>query len=133
MPVKRLSISLDEELATEFDKFISEKGFENRSEAIRELIQNALFSAKELNPTGKIIGTLSFVFDHSKHLNHKIVHEQHRFIKDIVGITQAHLNEVRTLETILINTTYERAEKLASRILNSRGVVCGKLTVFQDV
>jgi len=35
--LSRIGVSLDSELLDRFDKFIAEKGYDNRSEAFREL------------------------------------------------------------------------------------------------
>ncbi len=40
--MERFTISLAEELAREFDALIAERGYENRSEAVRDLIRRAL-------------------------------------------------------------------------------------------
>ena len=40
--VKRFGVSIDEELCCVFDRHISEKGYSNRSEALRDLIRDHL-------------------------------------------------------------------------------------------
>ncbi len=48
--VKRIGVSLEPELLNSFDKHISRKGYPTRSEAIREMINQAL--AKEMIDDG---------------------------------------------------------------------------------
>ena len=38
----RFTISLDESLASQFDQLIAERGYNNRSEAVRDLIRGAI-------------------------------------------------------------------------------------------
>ncbi len=40
--MERFTISLDAELAREFDRLIAERGYGNRSEAVRDLIRSQL-------------------------------------------------------------------------------------------
>ena len=40
--MERFTISLDDELAHDFDHLIEEIGYENRSEAVRDLIRQAM-------------------------------------------------------------------------------------------
>ena len=40
--MQRVTISLDDELAAAFDKLIARQGYENRSEAMRDLIRQRM-------------------------------------------------------------------------------------------
>ena len=40
--MRRLTISVDEQLATQFDELIERKGYLNRSEAFRDLVRGSL-------------------------------------------------------------------------------------------
>jgi CopG family nickel-responsive transcriptional regulator len=46
MPVARFSISLEEELLGELDKFADENNFANRSQALRNLIEKYIVEKK---------------------------------------------------------------------------------------
>ncbi|MEK7732205.1 MAG: ribbon-helix-helix protein, CopG family, partial [Planctomycetota bacterium] len=52
MPVDRFTVSLDTELLAAFDHHIAAKGYENRSEAIRDLIRD-LLTATQLQKGGE--------------------------------------------------------------------------------
>lgn len=40
--LSRIGVSLESDLLNRFDKFIAEKGYDNRSEAVRDLIRDQL-------------------------------------------------------------------------------------------
>ena len=40
--MQRLTISLDDNIADAIDRFMAEKGYNNRSEAIRDLVRDSL-------------------------------------------------------------------------------------------
>jgi CopG family nickel-responsive transcriptional regulator len=60
----RFGISIDERLLTKFDHLIEAKGYSNRSEAIRDLIRNALVEEEWGRGNEETVGTLSLVYDH---------------------------------------------------------------------
>ena len=44
--IERIGISLDEELLARFDELIAEKGYQNRSEAIRDFTRAGMQQAR---------------------------------------------------------------------------------------
>ena len=48
--LERVGISLDSNLLSAFDKIITQQGYENRSEAIRDLIRQRISEEKLKNP-----------------------------------------------------------------------------------
>ncbi|WP_295540704.1 nickel-responsive transcriptional regulator NikR, partial [uncultured Pseudacidovorax sp.] len=70
--MERFTISLDDELARQFDEFITAKGYGNRSEAVRDLIRFRLGSATLAQPAAKgqafwCVANVSYVYDHHEH------------------------------------------------------------------
>ncbi len=45
--MERITISLDADLAAEFDRLITERGYRNRSEAVRDLLRAHLEQARQ--------------------------------------------------------------------------------------
>lgn len=60
----RFGVSIDEKLLLQFDDLISEKGYVNRSEAIRDLIRDTLVREEAASPEAGVIGTLTLVYSH---------------------------------------------------------------------
>ena len=63
--MQRLTISIDDALAAEFDALTAEQGYTSRSEAMRDLVRQAV-EARRLAETagGYCIANLSYVYDH---------------------------------------------------------------------
>ena len=60
--MKRLTMSLDDELADAFDALVRERGYENRSEAFRDLLRADLGEQRRRAlPDGPCIATLSYL------------------------------------------------------------------------
>jgi len=64
--LKRFSISLEEKLLEIFDEHIKAHSYNNRSEAIRDLIRKA-FVKKEWEADKPVMGVISLVYDHHQH------------------------------------------------------------------
>ena len=59
------TISLDEELAADFDQLIENIGYESRSEAIRDLIRQALEKSRQASKKARhSIAVVSYVYNH---------------------------------------------------------------------
>ncbi|MCF6319919.1 MAG: ribbon-helix-helix protein, CopG family, partial [Proteobacteria bacterium] len=61
--LSRFGVSIEDELLEQFDRRIKEKGYSNRSEAIRDLIRDELVT-QEWHDNDEIVGTLTIVYDH---------------------------------------------------------------------
>jgi CopG family nickel-responsive transcriptional regulator len=63
--LERFTISLDDELAHDFDHLIEEIGYENRSEAVRDLIRQALEKSRNNSDQSKhCVAVVSYVYNH---------------------------------------------------------------------
>lgn len=133
MATKRFSISVEEELVEKFEDYIQKRGYENRSEAIRELMTVAISESKLEDPETPAIGAHALVFDHSKHLNHKLVYEQHKHLDEIVGTLHVHIDEDRCFEVTVIRGTAGTIAEICDEMSRIRGVISGKMIFRQPV
>ena len=78
--IERIGISLEEDLLKQFDKLIEQKGYQNRSEAIRDLIRDNLVQRawSESDGSEERVAVATLVYDHdSSSLAQKLAHIQH--------------------------------------------------------
>lgn len=69
----RTGVSLEQGLLKRFDEAITGKGYDNRSEAIRDLIRNHLVG-EEIDKNKVVAATLTIVYDHHRpNLTEKLV------------------------------------------------------------
>ena len=126
--LKRFGVSLASGLLNRFDKEITEKGYQNRSEALRDLIRKYLVK-RDIDKNEQIVGVLSLVYDHhvpnlSNHLN-DLQHEHH---DQILSNTHIHLDHHNCLEVIILKGCYSEVKTLSDRIIGTRGVKHGDLS-----
>jgi len=125
----RTGLSLEKELLEKFDAVIHRKGYQNRSEAIRDLIREHLVhSAVDENKV--IVGTLTMVYDHHQpNLSAKLIEAQHAASSKVLAATHVHLDHHHCLEVVILKGRSGDVRGLADRILSLRGVKHGQLTV----
>jgi len=63
--MQRLSISIDDELAADFESLIESRRYSNRSEAFRDLVRRELRQERlTLKPDAPCVASLSYLYDH---------------------------------------------------------------------
>jgi len=73
----RTGISLEQDLLEKFDLLIKQKGYANRSEAIRDLVRDH-FVEEEVASNKIVVGTITLVYDHHQpKLSEQLVSAQH--------------------------------------------------------
>jgi CopG family transcriptional regulator, nickel-responsive regulator len=127
--LSRTGVSLEEDLLREFDRLIARRGYQNRSEAIRDLIREALL-AETVDTNRPVVGTLTLVYDHHiPNLSEKLTDAQHSAGAMILAATHVHLDQHYCLEVIIMKGRSRDLQALADRLLALRGVELGKLVL----
>ncbi len=127
--LKRFGVAIPQELLVKFDKFIKERKYKNRSEAIRDLIR-AEFVKKSWELNQQIVGVISIVYNHHKReLVDKIVDIQHEFQDMIVASQHIHLDSENCLEVILTRGKGQDVQTLKDRLAAVKGVLHATLSV----
>jgi len=126
--VVRFGISITEDLLLLFDDLIAEKGYVNRSEAIRDLIRNSLVENDLNHGTEEAIGTISMVYDHhTRDLADKLTDHQHSHHKEIISALHVHLDHHHCLEVVVAKGSAKEIKRLADELIGTKGVKHGKL------
>lgn len=120
--LKRFTISLDEKLLEDFDTFIKQRRYVNRSEAIRDLIRSS-FVEKEWQADKDVVGVISMVYDHHQHkLQEKVTEIQHDYHHQIVSTTHIHMDHHNCLEVVIVKGEAGSVDELTDRLRSLRGV-----------
>jgi len=127
--LSRTGISLEQELLAGFDKLIARRGYKNRSEAVRDLIREALL-ADAVDSNKPVIGTLTLVYDHHvPSLSQKLTEVQHHAGAMVIAATHVHLDHNYCLEVIILKGKSRAIQEIADRMIAMRGVELGKLVL----
>jgi CopG family nickel-responsive transcriptional regulator len=127
--LSRTGISLDQDLLEGFDDLIARRGYKNRSEAVRDLIREALLS-EMVDSNKPVVGTLTLVYDHHvPNLSQKLTEMQHHAGTMVLAATHVHLDHHYCLEVIIMKGRSKEIREMADKILATRGVELGKLVL----
>lgn len=125
--VTRFGISLETGLLKDFDALIVRKGYENRSEAIRDLIRDTLLKEEWLDGKKQTTGIVMIVYDHHQsNLAQKMTGMQHSHHDAVIASLHSHLDEHDCLEVILLKGVGKRIQEIADNIIATRGVRFGR-------
>ena len=127
--MERITISLDTELAEEFDRFSKQHGYLNRSEAIRDLIRQKLEAQRlEQDDQGYCVGTLTYVYNHQeRELASRLTRAQHAHHDLAVSTLHVHLDHDNCLETVVVNGPTSQVRAFADEVIARPGVRHGEL------
>ena len=127
--LKRFTISIEEDLLDDFDAFMQQRHYKNRSEAIRDLIR-ARSVQNEWAADKDVMGVITLVYDHHRHqVQDKITELQHDYHHEIVSSTHVHMDHNNCLEVIIIRGKAAKVQQLADSLIALRGVRSGKLAM----
>lgn len=130
--MERFTISLEDKLAQDFDHWIAERGYSNRSEAVRDLLRaelgrNLLAKEESLH----CVACLSYVYNHhERELTERLAEIQHAHHDLTISAMHAHLDHDHCLETVILRGPTVGVQKLADTITAERGVHHGKLNLI---
>jgi CopG family nickel-responsive transcriptional regulator len=126
----RFGVSMPEELVTRFDQLITEQGYDNRSEAIRDLIRKALIEPSQMSVSQTVAGTIVMVYDHHiSDLPITLMELQHDYPHDIISTMHIHLNHEQCLEILVVRGQIQRLRELTNLIHIQKGVSYAELSV----
>jgi CopG family transcriptional regulator, nickel-responsive regulator len=126
----RFSVSLPPGLLKQFDGMVGEKGYDNRSLAIADMIRDKLVEHHQRLSNEEIAGTITLVYDHHKqHVQAALTDIQHDHHAVIVSTIHVHLDHHNCLEVLVVRGKAGVIKKIADELTAAKGVKHGKLTV----
>ena len=127
--MQRLTISIDDDLADDFEALVAARGYENRSEAFRDLVRRELGQAFiAAQPDAPCAATLTFLYDHHERtLATRLMDVLHDHHDLTVSTMHAHLSHDLCLETTILRGPADRVQHFAQAVLAQRGVRQGNL------
>lgn len=123
----RFGVSMEAELLGAFDALARKKGYINRSEALRDLVREAL-SAQTWAEGKEVLGVIVLLYDHRKReLLARLTEAQHHAQAQVLASLHIHLDEEHCLEVIAVRGPAAEVQGLADRLRAEKGVKLGRL------
>jgi len=126
----RFGVSIRAKLLKQFDELMGQKGYVNRSEAIRDLIRKLLVEHEWEQGDRETLATLTIVYNHHvRELAERLDHFQHDHFQHVISTMHVHLDEDNCLEVMVLRGKPATIRSLSDHILGVKGVNHGQLVM----
>lgn len=122
--MERITMSLDESLARDFDQLIKDRGYASRSEAMRDLLRREVEAHRQARDTRTYcVASLSYVYNHhERNLAERLTEAQHQQHDLVVATMHVHLDHEHCLENVVLKGPALAVRAFADRTQAERGV-----------
>jgi len=130
-PVSRISISLPEELLTELDAMVGDRGFASRSQAINDMLHKSLVEYKRERGEDVMVGIVTLFYNNSvPGLQKQLADLQAGHIDEVISSLHVHLMHNQTMEVILVQGPARMLQEIADDMITRRGVISGNMQLI---
>lgn len=128
--VKRITVSMPDETYQALDRLVQQRGFDNRSQAVSEMIHQ--HAAQHLGKIGTelMAGTLTLVYDESKSsLLRDLSRIFREHIAEVISSQHILLEDEHVLEVILMQGPARTLRDITNKLVTCKGVKTAHLTL----
>lgn len=120
---------MERTLLERFDERISRRGYENRSEALRDLVRAALLR-DQWSAGGQAVATISLVYDvEVRDTIDRVRAIERECGRSVISSLHVPLGATRALEVVVVRDDANKLREVADRLLGQRGVLTGDIVV----
>ena len=129
--MERITMSIDERLASEFDALIAKRGYTSRSEAMRDLLRREVEANRAAyEARSYCVANLSYIYNHhERELAERLTGAQHAHHELVVSAMHVHLDHDHCLESVILKGPTAAVRGFASAITAERGVRHGQVNL----
>ncbi len=129
--MQRVTITVDDNLMAEFDRYMETRGYGNRSEAFRDMLRDTLErERREKEAESDCIACLSFVYaHHERELSQRLTRAQHDHHDLNVSALHVHLDHDNCIEALILRGRVADVRRFADSVTAQTGVRHGNLHI----
>ena len=122
--MKRVSMSLPKKLLNDFDDVLRDRGYNSRSNGIRNALKDYIVRYQQINEINGIrIGILAVTYNyHYNGVMEDLNNIQTEFMEHINGIIHLTLDKTSCLDIIIIKSDSNHIKNLSEKIQRHKGV-----------
>jgi CopG family nickel-responsive transcriptional regulator len=122
--MQRVTIALDDDLMADLDRIIAARGYQNRSEAIRDLARSGLEQAAvEVASSRHCVAALVYVYDHhARDLPRRLTQDFHDHHELSQATLHVHLDDANCMEVTVLKGKGSEVQAFANHVIAERGV-----------
>jgi CopG family transcriptional regulator, nickel-responsive regulator len=130
--MQRVTITVDDELMRELDRIIAARGYQNRSEAIRDLARAGIREAAQtLDAKRDCVAAVVYVYDHAaRELPKRLTEAFHDHHELSLSSLHVHLDHDNCLEVTVLKGKTGAVQHFADHVIAERGVRHGRIVLM---
>jgi CopG family nickel-responsive transcriptional regulator len=129
---KRFSITMSSDLFEEFDELVKERGQQNRSLAIAELVQREVIRYRQEDPTRVMAGTITLTyFENNNSCADRLIKLRRNYAEETISCQQVMLEDGKLMEIWLLQGEVQVLNSMLAQALSCSNEMTGDLT-FTD-
>ncbi len=129
--MQRITITIDNQLYNEIEKLAGARGYQNRSEIIRDLIRAGISETDAPVHTGDCIATVVYVYDQETRDLPQRLAEAFRRAHDLsVATMRVSLDHDNCMEVAVLRGKSKDVQQFANKIIAERGARHGRITMI---
>jgi CopG family nickel-responsive transcriptional regulator len=119
--MQRITITIEDDLLTEIDAAAKARGYQNRSEIIRDLARSGLQqSAEDTDAFGHCVAALVYVYDHAaRQLSKRLVQNFHGHHDLSLATLHVHLDDDSCMEVTALKGSSGDVKHLADHVMSA--------------
>ncbi|HTZ37009.1 MAG TPA: nickel-responsive transcriptional regulator NikR [Stellaceae bacterium] len=127
--MQRITVTIDDALVAAIDRVIAARGYQNRSEAIRDLARAGMAELEEPAPSDREgVAAVVYVYDHeARDLAKRLTRTFHDHHDLSLATMHVHLDHDSCLEVAVLRGAMSDVRDFAAHVIAERGVRHGKL------
>ncbi|MBK5960070.1 nickel-responsive transcriptional regulator NikR [Rhodoplanes elegans] len=132
--MQRVTIAIDDDLLEALDALCVRRGYQNRSEAIRDMVRQAEASERtRQSGTEPCFAALAYVYEHeTRDLARRLTSRQHDHHDLSIATMHVHLSHDDCLEVAVLRGPMSDVSAFADSVITQRGVRHGHLYIVPE-
>lgn len=132
--MQRITITVDDDLMAEIDRVAAARGYQNRSEAIRDLTRAGLQqTALRSDGSRDCVAALVYVYDHeARELSRRLTRTFHDHHAMTLATLHVHLDADSCMEVNVLRGRSDEVQHFADHVVAERGVRHGQTVMVSS-
>ena len=128
--LQRMSVTIPESLLRSLDQMVTDRGFENRSQAVAELIHERVVEHQQDTGNEVMAGSITLFYDQTKNnLLTQLAELQRQHVAEVISSLHVQLEQNFMMEVILVQGPAQKLKQITHALVACKGVKAGKLTL----
>lgn len=128
--VKRVSISLPDETFEHLEEMISKKNWNNRSQAITQLVRDAHLEVSSEDNDSVMAGSITLFYEETqREVFNNVAQIQRNNVEEVISANRVLLENNHIMEILVVQGQVKKLLQIQQQFLNVKGVESGKLVL----